>query len=508
MDRTGVAIGDAADTQHSRALTEFTPVSQVTPSTFGTPLVLLVSFDGFRWDYLDRTDTPHFDSFVREGVKAKYIFDTFASKTFPNHYSIATGLYQESHGIVGNVMYDPFSGANFSLSVKQNPVWWNDGEPIWVTNQKQGGHSALIMYPGMEVKIRGQYATYRLPEYNSTFPFKERIDMITNFFANDSVNLGLLYFHEPDHSGHVLGPDSPGMDAVLQMCDETLGYLMEQLRNAGLDDRVDVIITSDHGMTPVSSNNFVQLDDFVDPSLYHYTNNNPVFGIWPFKESDVEVIYSKLQGVGPNVNAYLKEEIPARYHYRAHPHIAPIVLVAKEGWAIHRGNDTSRSYYLGNHGYNNSLMSMHPIFIARGPSFRRGLVVEPFENVNIYPLICQILGLEPAPNNGSLGNVQDLLRYSGVVKKSTTPETFTTESGSNAKPPSSTLSTSTIIGIAIAGAVLIVAVCLLVAMCARQRSYRQPPRQYTPIADTSLDVADDDIDDSGFSSYNYPNTKI
>ena len=257
--------------------------SQQAPPTSRSPLVLLVSFDGFRWDYLDRSQTPNFDSFVQDGVKAKYIFDTFASKTFPNHYSIATGLYQESHGIVGNVMYDSSTGEGFSLGVKHNPVWWNDGEPIWVTNQKQGGQSALIMYPGMEIKIRGQYASYRLPVYNSSFPFKERIDIITSLFANGSINLGLLYFHEPDHSGHLLGPDSLGMDPILQMCDKTLAYLMEKLQNASLDDKVDVIITSDHGMTPVSSDNFMQLDDFVDPSLYHYTNNNPVFGIWPHK---------------------------------------------------------------------------------------------------------------------------------------------------------------------------------------------------------------------------------
>ncbi|XP_038076960.1 bis(5'-adenosyl)-triphosphatase enpp4-like [Patiria miniata] len=480
------------------------PYYKQAPSTSDAPLVLLVSFDGFRWDYLDRNKTPSFDSFVRDGVKAKYLFDTFASKTFPNHYTIATGLYQESHGIVGNNMYNVSTGAKFTLRHKFNSSWWEGGEPIWVTNQNQGGHSGLIMYPGMEIQIRGQYPSYRLPKYNSTFPYEERINIMTRLFANGSINLGLLYFREPDHSGHMLGPNSPDMDAVIQMCDETLGYLMKKLRDAGLGDRVDVIVTSDHGMTPVSKDNFTQLDDFVDPELYYYTDNNPVIGIWPHKESDVDVIYNKLQGASPHVSVYLKDEIPAQYHYRDNPRIAPILLVAKEGWAIHVGNKTGSHFlnYKGNHGFNNSLMSMHPIFVARGPSFRQGLLVEPFENVNIYPLICKILGLEPAPNNGSLENVQDLLKYSELVTIMTT-----NEKGIITEPPPSTWSTGTVIGIAVAGAILLVAACLLLAMCARQRSYRQQPREYTPIADTSLEGVDE-IADSGFSSYNYPNTKI
>ncbi|XP_071800542.1 ectonucleotide pyrophosphatase/phosphodiesterase family member 5-like [Asterias amurensis] len=470
------------------------------------PLVLLVSFDGFRWDYLDRTATPNFDNLIKDGVKAKYIYDAFTSKTFPNHYTIVTGLYEESHGIVGNAMYDPVWNETYFMGNESK--WWEGGEPIWVTNEKEGGASGVIEWPGMDTKIHNFYPTYRMPKYNQTFPFDARVDIITELFSNGSINLGLLYFREPDHSGHIFGPDSPKMDAVIRMCDDTVGYLMQSLQKAGLGDRVNVIITSDHGMAEVSAERVLQLDDFVDPSLYHYTDNNPVFGIWPHEEDDTELIYSKIYNASSNVKVFLKDAIPAQYHYHDNRRISPILVVADVGWSINRGDHSndSRKMYKGNHGYNNSVMAMHPIFVANGPSFKKGLLVEPFENVNIYTLICDILGLSPAPNNGSLEKVQGMLRTteptsSHLLTKLSADVTYNklTTGGSPEE-----MDTSTIIGMAVVGGVAFLAVCLLIAMCAKQRSYRQPPTQYAPIADTSLD----NVDELGFQSYNYPNTKI
>jgi ectonucleotide pyrophosphatase/phosphodiesterase family protein 5 len=205
------------------------------------PTVLLVSFDGFRWDYMDKTATPNFDSIVKTGVKAKYIKNAFVTKTFPNHFTIVTGLYEESHGIVANTMYDPEFNSWFHLN-NTEPRWWNGGEPIWVTNQRCGGDSGTVFWPGSDVKIRGRHPTYSL-KYDYHMPYKDRVDTIIRLLGKkDPPTLLTLYFEEPDHSGHRYGPDSKEVIQAIHTADNTTGYLIKQLKTKGFFDKVIVYI--------------------------------------------------------------------------------------------------------------------------------------------------------------------------------------------------------------------------------------------------------------------------
>nr|XP_043904339.1 ectonucleotide pyrophosphatase/phosphodiesterase family member 5 isoform X1 [Solea senegalensis] len=374
------------------------------------PKLLLVSFDGFRWDYIDRVPTPNFRLLMDEGVTVEQVENIYITKTFPNHYTLVTGLYAETHGIVANEMYDPTLNRSFSIETESiyDPRWWEEAVPLWVTIQKSGGRSGAAMWPGSDVKIHGMFPSQFLP-YNSSVSFETRVGRIIDWFSapkEDAVDFGVLYWEEPDESGHLLGPQSSLMDAVIAGIDEKLGFLINELKKAGLFEKVNLIVTSDHGMTQLFADNIIELDEYVSRDLYTLVDRSPVVGILP-KEGKLSEVYDKLVDANPNMMVYKKEEIPTRFHYQHSVRIMPIVLEAKEGWTIMQNR--SGPFMLGNHGYDNTLRSMQPVFVARGPAFRQDYVKTTMRSVDLYPLMCHILSIRPLPNNGSLANVQDLL---------------------------------------------------------------------------------------------------
>ena len=203
------------------------------------PTVILISYDGFRWDYMEKVHTPNLDLIAKSGVKAKHLINTFVTKTFPNHFTLVTGLYEESHGIVGNTFFDPVFNETFFISSKNylDSKWWN-GEPVWITNQKAFKKSAVVFWPGSEVKIEGHYPTHYLP-YDKSLSFEKRVDYIFKMLENDDPPSFLAaYFNEPDHTGHKFGPNSPEVGSVIQRMDNVTGYLLENLRNRGLLNQV------------------------------------------------------------------------------------------------------------------------------------------------------------------------------------------------------------------------------------------------------------------------------
>lgn len=371
--------------------------------------LLLVSFDGFRWDYINRVPTPNFKTIMKEGVLVDRVVNAFITKTLPNHHTLVTGLNAESHGIVANEMFDPHLNRSFSMDGQNayDPLWWEEAVPLWVTNQKAGGRSGAAMWPGSDVEIQGAYPTHYVP-YNASVPFQSRVEKLLSWFAGpEPIDFGVLYWEEPDQSGHNLGPESPLLDVVIADIDNKLGFLLEELKRAGLYDDVNLIVTSDHGMTQLSSEKIIELDSYVGRNLYTWVDKSPVVGIIP-KEGYFDEVYTSLLNANPNLYVYKKEDIPDHYHYRHNDRIMPILLEAREGWTIVQ-NKTLK-FMLGNHGYNNSLPSMHPVFVARGPAFQNDYVKDTMHSVDLYPLMCYILGVPPMPNNGSLANVQDLLK--------------------------------------------------------------------------------------------------
>ncbi|XP_062857395.1 ectonucleotide pyrophosphatase/phosphodiesterase family member 5 [Trichomycterus rosablanca] len=370
--------------------------------------LLLVSFDGFRWDYVNRVPTPNFRALMDEGVQVERVENIYITKTFPNHYTLVTGLYAESHGIVSNEMYDPVMNRSFSIEgpEESDSRWWEKAVPLWVTNQMAGKKSGAAMWPGSDVEIGGTYPTSYMP-YDASMPFEMRVEKLINWFSGpDAIDFGVLYWEEPDESGHNFGPESSLMDVVIKDIDNKLGFLRDELKKVGLYDKINLIVTSDHGMTQLSQDKVIELDIYVSRDLYTLIDKSPVVGILP-KEGKLDEVYSLLENANPNMLVYKREDIPDHFHYKHNVRIMPIIIEAKEGWTIVQNR--TGSFMLGNHGYDNHLPSMHPVFVARGPSFRTGYTKASMRSVDLYPLMCSILGIQPQPNNGSLISVRDLL---------------------------------------------------------------------------------------------------
>ncbi|XP_069830116.1 bis(5'-adenosyl)-triphosphatase enpp4-like [Dendropsophus ebraccatus] len=375
------------------------------------PQLILMSFDGFSADYVQNYSFPNLQEFIDDGVLVMDVKNVFITSTLTNHYSLVTGLYAESHGIVANSMYDKDNnltvGPN-NFGSKANPLWWNQATPIWVTNQLAGRRSGSAMWPGGEFTIQNVTLKDALP-YNPSVTFEERVNNITSWFtrAKDPINFAVLYFEEPDLSGHLYGPeDKKNMAKALKIIDKYIGYLVAKLKRLKLWHKVNVIITSDHGMAQCSKERIIVLDDCIGRGNYTLVDTNPVAAILPLKNK--MLVYNLLKKCSDHATVYLKENIPERYHYKHNSRIQPIIMVADEGWTIVQ-NASSPFLYLGYHGYDNSLRSMHPFLAAHGPAFLEGINISTINSVDIYPMMCHILKLKPKPNNGTLSSTRCLL---------------------------------------------------------------------------------------------------
>ncbi|XP_051501874.1 bis(5'-adenosyl)-triphosphatase enpp4-like [Myxocyprinus asiaticus] len=366
------------------------------------PPLLLVSFDGFRADYLKKYPLPNLEKFFSDGVLVRELTNVFTTKTFPNHYSLVTGLYAESHGILASMMYDPVVKKHFSLQNGSDPFWWDEATPIWVSVEESGYKAASAMWPGTNVDIQNHTLKYKF-EYDSRVTFQERLGNLTKWMTEDkSVKFASLYWEEPDRSGHHYGPDNATeMARVLTDVDNLVGVLMEQLNKTGLWGKINIIITSDHGMTQCSQERLIKLDNCISPSSYTIVDLTPVGAIIPL--ADNSTVYKKLSSCHNHMKVYLKDAVPDRLHYKNNERIQPIILVADEGWTIVKNGGLPR---LGDHGYDNTLPSMHPFLAAHGPAFRKGYKMSSFNSVDLYPLMCHLIGIPPMPNNGSFAHVR------------------------------------------------------------------------------------------------------
>ena len=387
--------------------------AQIKPITDLQPTVLLISMDGFRYDYLQRYSPANLNSLAATGVRARWLIPSFPSKTFPNHYTIVTGLYPEHHGIVENNIYDAGFNAIFKLSDRhevENGRWWL-GEPIWVTAEKQNQKSASVFYPGTEAEIGGKRPTF-WKKYDQHLANDDRVDMILSWLdlpRQQRPTFLSLYFSDTDDAGHEFGPLSNETKQAVLKLDQDIGRLLAGLRARQIFDLINLIIVSDHGMATVKLSSAILLDKFFDPSLAERIFwTREIVSIFP-KPGQEDVIYQSLKrSLPPTARVYRKSEMPARFHYSHSPRIAPLLVLPKEGWILTNKKDFAEleakgetKKTRGGHGYDNQLPSMRAVFIAHGEAFKTGKLVAPFENVSIYNIMTSILGLTPAPNDGN-----------------------------------------------------------------------------------------------------------
>ena len=382
-------------------------------------ILILISIDGFRWDYLDRHQPPTLLRLGAEGVRADGLIPEFPSKTFPNHYTIVTGLRTGHHGIISNNMRAADIPGEFSLSnraVLADPRWWG-GEPIWNTAEKQGRKAGAMFWPGSETVIGGRQATYWTP-FNDDMPNGDRVRRVLGWLTlpeSERPSFLTLYFSDVDRAGHNFGPDSDEVKNAVLGVDKEIADLVNGVKAAGLADRVHYLLVSDHGMAALSTDRVIVLDDYIDVDAMDVVDWTPVLSLTP-NDGDVERLYAALKGKHPSLDVYRSNEIPAEYRLANHPRLPAVVGIAKEGWhiasrgSVQRWSEPGRRAPGGEHGYDGRAESMRGLFIANGPRIRRGLRFKPFENIHVYEFMCALLGIQPAKNDGDPAVTRDMLR--------------------------------------------------------------------------------------------------
>jgi predicted AlkP superfamily pyrophosphatase or phosphodiesterase len=377
------------------------------PAPAADPIAILVSFDGWRSDYLDRVPAPNLRALAARGVRAKGLIPSFPSFTFPNHYTLVTGLYPDHHGIVANTIVDPAFPETFTMSADtaRDSRWWG-GEPIWVTANRQGRKSAAVFWPGSEAEIAGSRPTYWLP-FDDAMPRDDRVQSALKLLALPDAERPAfitVYFSDVDHAGHSFGPESPELAAAAAEVPAARGLLIPGVQRLGLSARTTIVVVSDHGMAATGDERRIFLDDYVDLATVDVVEYGSLLQIAP-KTGSVTSLLRRLRGAHPRLDVRAREQLPGRLHYGHHRRVTPIIGRADEGWTVTSHERVANEKpdvkpRRGAHGYDPQLPSMHGLFVAAGPRLRTGVVVAPFENIHVYDFLCRILGLTPAANDG------------------------------------------------------------------------------------------------------------
>lgn len=380
-------------------------------STPTRPLLLVISLDGFRNEYLSRGLTPNLAALAAAGVKAAAMRPAFPSVTSPNHYTLMTGLWPDHHGIVDNEFVDPaMGGAAFGAPKTDyaDPRWWKAATPLWVTAQHAGLTTAANDWPGDDaVAVDGSRITYVVRAGRGSAPtvLKAQTDGVLAWIDLPPAQrpaLILLHFDPVDFAGHLFGPDSPQVNTAIGQVDAAVGELVAGLKARGLEDKVDLVIVSDHGMAPISPQKVILLDDLIDPARGVVPTFGAETGFNP--DPDYRAQAEKiLLAAHDHMTCWRRSQIPARLHYGSNPRVPQIFCLTEVGWSAGTRAQFKRYPKLsGNHGYDPAEPSMKAIFIAHGPAFRRGVTVPEFDNVEVYPTLARVLGVKAEHADGGV----------------------------------------------------------------------------------------------------------
>lgn len=388
------------------------PASTSTAVEQRAPVTILVSIDGFRSDYLARGVTPHLAALADDGVQAS-MQPSFPTKTFPNHWAIVTGDRPDRNGIIANSMEDVSRPDEKFTMASDDPYWWSEAEPIWVTAEKAGVRTATMFWPGSNVPWGGtkeQAWPYTITggtrpsdwaQFNQAIDGTQRVNMVLDVLrrpADIRPEFVTLYFDTVDTAGHIYGPDAPETTRALAEVDARVGDLVDGLKAMG--QPANLVIVADHGMAANSSDRVVALDRVANPADYRVIESGPyaTLAALPGHEKALEAALLKPH---PHMQCWRKSEIPARFHYGTHRRIPPYFCLGQTGWEV-QATAPKKAVAGGNHGWDDRAPEMQALFIANGPAFVKGAKPAPdFTNVDVYPMLARLIGVTPRPSDGN-----------------------------------------------------------------------------------------------------------
>ncbi|WP_426026196.1 ectonucleotide pyrophosphatase/phosphodiesterase [Brevundimonas sp. TSRC1-1] len=393
-----LAVASCAGAPASTApVTQSPVVSAVATQADRPDPVILISIDGFRPDYLGRGATPVMDGLVAGGAFGP-MRPSFPSVTFPNHYTLVTGLHPDHHGIVGNRFTDAELGV-FTMASKESG-FWDQAEPIWVSAEKAGVRTGTMFWPGSEVEIHGVRPS-RWEPFDQSMSGDARVDRILSWLdlpADQRPRFETLYFDIVDSAGHRHGPDAAETRAAVASVDASIGRLVEGLKARGLYDRTLLVLVSDHGMAATSPDRVVWIDDIIDPAALQIGYGGAVLTADPAPGREAEV-QQKLVGRHPHMECWNKADVPARLVYGSNPRVARIVCLVETGW-LTATRDRPVTRPGGAHGYDNQVPEMQALFIAHGPGVIPGRRLTDLDSVDVQPFLARMLGVTAPQGDG------------------------------------------------------------------------------------------------------------
>ncbi len=374
--------------------------------------VVIVSLDGFRHDYPELYNAENILKIAEKGVRVERLIPSNPTKTFPNHYTLATGLYPDHHGIIGNSFFDVKLKKKYALGDKEtvgNGEFYG-GEPIWNTVEKAGLKAATYNWVGSEADIQGMRPSI-WKEYDGSVTFEQKIDSAITWLNRPEPNrprLVMLYHSEPDHSGHVYGPNSKEVEKQVHYTDKQIGNLHRRLMQLPIAKNINFILVSDHGMRSISKERVVLLENYLkDDWIEGVYGGNPVYTI-KAKPGKTKQVYNTLKKI-KHLKVYLKGKAPKSLHIANHPNTGDMIVFAEKGYSVFYKIKFGADFG-GTHGYINTDKQMAAVFVAQGNMFRKGFTKTSIRNVDVYNLMTYILGISPAKNDGNCRRIKPLLK--------------------------------------------------------------------------------------------------
>ncbi|KAM7417034.1 hypothetical protein PAMA_016918 [Pampus argenteus] len=424
--------------RHTPCFLRFSPLLMLLfgQQCFAARPLLVFLIDGFRYDYMDDLqDLPGFRELVGNGVKVDYMTPDFPSLSYPNYYSLMTGRHCDVHQMTGNHMWDEASKKEFLIGTNPDsrlPLWWDGSEPLWVTLQKLGKKVYMYYWPGCEVEILGIRPSF-CEEYvynPSDKNFTDSIENALTVLSSGQADMAAIYYENIDKEGHHFGPDSQQVRTAVRQLDLAIQTLNYKIKERNMVKELNIVLFSDHGMTKIQwMEKVIELDKYINMSdIIKMMDRGPVVSLWP-KDYKYQQVYAALSQV-PNMRVYAKLDIPERFHYKGGRFVSSLTLVAEPGWFITENkdglpywkNDTGEpsAWQNGWHGYDNEFLDMRGFFLATGPDFKQNVRAAPIRTVDVYNVMCSVLGVTPLPNNGSWSRVEYLLNGSDGPSRPTT----------------------------------------------------------------------------------------